>query len=113
MDNLDILVAQYKNIDAKLCSINDKLLEINTDTAINKNDILTLKQEISSLKVKQSALNNEINIMKLQLKDAGNEVKTEKARRWDAVLSAILKNVLPYIITLIIAGITLKIGTLI
>lgn len=113
MDNLDILVAQYKNIDAKLCSINDKLLEISSDTAINKNDILTLKQEISSLKVKQSALSNEINLIKLQLKDTGNEVNTEKARRWDAALSVILKNVLPYIITLIIAGITLKIRTLI
>lgn len=112
MDNIDVLITQYKNIDNMLCSINDKLLSISTDTAINKNDILTLKQDVASLKLTQAALGNELNEINISMKDASNEIPIEKSKKWDKLISLIVKSILPYIIALIIAGITLKIGAI-
>lgn len=109
MENLDILIAQYKNIDEKLNSISKELSGLSTDTALNKNDILYLKQRLSTLEMQQASLHNEIEAMKDSIGDNANSVTIEKSRKWDTVVSSILKNMLPYVISLTVAGITLKI----
>lgn len=110
MENLDILIAQYKNIDEKLNSINDRLSVITSDTAVNKNDIMSLKQDVSSLKLRQAELGDEIDLINLEMKDIANRSSLEKSKKLDRIVSAIVKSLIPCIISLIVAGITLKLG---
>ena len=110
MDNLDVLIAQYKNIDDKLNTISDRLVDIGTDTAINKNDILSLKEDVASLKMKQATLSKELNDLNLKLRDTANIVPLEKSKKWDGLLSLIVKNIVPYVITLIAGGAIVKLG---
>lgn len=110
MDNLDVLIAQYKNIDTKLNTISDRLVDIGTDTAINKNDILSLKEDVASLKLKQATLSKELNDLNLKLRDTASIVPLEKSKKWDGLLSLIVKNIVPYAITLIAGGAIVKLG---
>ena len=84
MNELEVLVNQYKNIDSKLDKISDKVEKLSTETVVQRLDIDHLKAEVVLLKKQQDEILARID----ELEDLPNK---EKAEKWSTVVNNVLK----------------------
>ena len=102
MNELEILVSQYKNIDSKLDKISDKVEKLSTETIVQRLDIDHLKAEVVLLKNKQDELLTRID----ELEGLPNK---EKAEKWTIIVNNILKGIAGIFIAAMLAYIGIKV----
>lgn len=113
MENLEVLIDQYKTINNKLDKITDKVEQISTETAIQRVEIDALKNDIIELQKKQSELKDEIESVKNNISKLEKQPAESKSKKWDTVVLNILRVAVAAGSTLIIAGIIAWINSII
>lgn len=105
MDNLEVLVDQYKNIDNKLDKIACKVEQISTETAIQGVEINTLKNDVIELQRKQSDLKKEIESVKNNISKLEKQPAEYKSKKYDTVVLNILRVFISAVSVIIVTGI--------
>lgn len=113
MDNLEVLVDQYKTINSKLDKINDKVEHISTENAIQRVEIDSLKKDISELQKKQSELKEDIKSVKNNISKLEKQPAESKSKKYDTVVLNILRIAITAASTLIVTGIIAWINSII
>lgn len=113
MDNLEVLIDQYKTINNKLDKITGKVEQISTETAVQKVEIDTLKNDIIDLQKKQSELKDEIESLKNNISKLEKQPAESKSKKWDTVVLNIIRIAIAATSTLIVAGIIAWINNII
>ena len=113
MDNLEVLVDQYKTINSKLDKITDKVEQISTENAVQRVEIDTLKNDIIELQKKQSELKEEIKSVKNNISKLEKQPAESKSKKWDTVVLNILRVAVAAVSTLIVTGIIAWINNII
>lgn len=105
MDNLEVLIDQYKTINIKLDKITDKVEQISTENAIQRVETDTLKKDISELQKKQSELKEDIKSIKNNISKLEKQPAESKSKKYDTVVLNILRIAIAAASTLIVTGI--------
>jgi predicted nuclease with TOPRIM domain len=113
MDNLEVLVDQYKTINSKLDKITDKVEQISTENAVQRVEIDTLKNDIIELQKKQSELKEEIKSVKNNISKLEKQPAESKSKKWDTVVLNILRIAIAAASTLVVTGIIAWINNII
>lgn len=113
MDNLEVLIDQYKTINNKLDKITDKVEQISTENAVQRVEINTLKNDIIELQKKQSELKDEIETVKTNISKLEKQPAESKSKKWDTVVLNIIRVAVATASTLIVAGIIAWINNII
>ena len=113
MENLEVLIDQYKTINNKLDKITDKVEKISTENAVQKVEIDTLKNDIISLQKKQSELKDEIESVKNNISKLEKQPAESKSKKWDTIVLNIIRIAVATASTLIVAGIIAWINNII
>lgn len=105
MDNLEVLIDQYKNINNKLDKITGKVEQISTETAIQRVEIDSLKNDVIILHKKQSELRDEIESIKDNISKLENQPAESKSKKYDTVVLNILRVFISAVSVIIVTGI--------
>lgn len=105
MDNLEVLIDQYKNINNKLDKISCKVEQISTETAVQGVEINTLKNDVIELQKKQSELKKEIESVKNSIFKLEKQPSEYKSKKYDTVVLNILRVVISAVSVIILTGI--------
>ena len=113
MDNLEVLVDQYKTINSKLDKITDKVEQISTETAIQRVEIDSLKNDVIRLQKKQSELKDEIESVRNNISKLEKQPVESKSKKYDTVVLNILRIAIATVSSLIVTGIIAWINSII
>lgn len=105
MDNLDVLVDQYKNINNKLDKISCKVEQISTETAVQGVEINNLKNDVIELQKKQSELKKEIESVKNNISKLEKQPVEYKSKKYDTVVLNVLRIFISAASVIIVTGI--------